>query len=506
MKRYDKGYVYASLLSDLFSCIVIAFVFWKDYLFEESTTESAKVAIPLFAVGFAVVYLCFIVCRILYYHTSGYLLAETEIKCKRGVLFRKSSVLEYQRVHAINKKQSLFQRFFGIAVLTVDSGSTNTSHQAEIIIIEKAETVDALMHELNARKDGSVPAAEGKGEEVLLSEQDALYRFTSGKKVLYSVINIASTAFFTVLFGVFAIAVIGICNLMLRIEELGAWSEYFFFSVLITFGAMLLLSVFSFVGCMLHSFIGYHGFAITKRGNDIQISYGLLERHTNTFSYDRIKAVKITQGLVQRMLGFAAIRLEVIGYTNGTDDDSKNADIGVLVPFCKYSEVGEILGKVLPDYVPDERQTKAVSYFPFVSWFALTLGIVAGVILLPIVVSMAVLGESPAVMLTVSLAVLGLGAILLAVKALNAAFSYRNNGLALNGSKITAYYGGFVKNVTVFMAKNLIAAESITTPLRKKKGIASLVIHLKTNAASNEIKVHIQKEDLSENLESLLML
>jgi putative membrane protein len=257
---------------------------------------------------------------------------------------------------------------------------------------------------------------------------------------------------------------------------------------------------------MLHSFIGYHGFAITKRGNDIQISYGLLERHTNTFSYDRIKAVKITQGLVQRMLGFAAIRLEVIGYTNGTDDDSKNAGIGVLVPFCKYSEVGEILGKVLPDYVPDERQTKAVSYFPFVSWFALTLGIVAGVILLPMVVSMAVLGASPTVMLTVSLAVLGLGAILLAVKALNAAFSYRNNGLALNGSKITAYYGGFVKNITVFMAKNLIAAESITTPLRKKKGIASLVIHLKTNAASNEIKVHIQKEDLSENLESMLML
>jgi hypothetical protein len=48
--------------------------------------------------------------------------------------------------------------------------------------------------------------------------------------------------------------------------------------------------------------------------------------------------------------------------------------------------------------------------------------------------------------------------------------SYQTNGLAINNDKITAYYGGFTKNVTVFSSKNLIAAESITTPLRKKDG------------------------------------
>ena len=87
--------------------------------------------------------------------------------------------------------------------------------------------------------------------------------------------------------------------------------------------------------------MGYYKFKITKRGNDIQISYGLLEKHTNTFSYDRIKAVKISQGLVQRMLGFATIKLEVIGYTSESENDS--AELGVLVPFCKYEEISEIL-------------------------------------------------------------------------------------------------------------------------------------------------------------------
>ncbi len=506
MKRFDKGYIYSSLLSDLFSSLVILFIFLKDFfLDEEAKVEGITAALPIFAVAFIVIYLCFIAYRILYYKTSGYELTEKEIICNRGVLFRKRSVLDYKKVHAINKKQNLFHRIFGIAILTVDSGSTNTSQQAEITIIEKAKAVDSLINELNALKECGVRTADDSKEEVLLSDKDSLYRFTSKKKMLYTLINIASTSFFTALFGVLAIIIIGVCKLMLQLDAFGTWGEYFLFAILITVGAMLLFSAFSFIGCMIHSFVGYHKFTITKRGYDIQISFGLLERHTNTFSYDRIKAVKISQGLVQRMLGFAAIKLEVIGYTNDSGNDD-NAELGVLVPFCKYDEVGEILGKVLPDYIPDKNQTKSVSYFPFVSWFTLILGTVTGVVLLHAIASMLIFHVSSAVIASIAFAVVGAGAGVLVVKALSAVLSYQTNGLAIRNGKITAYYGGFTKNVTVFMSKNLIAAENVTTPLRKKAGITSLVMHLKTNAMSNEIKVHIQKDELSEALEKLLIL
>ena len=508
MKKFDKGYIYSSLLSDLFGSLVIVFIFLKDFfLNDESNPEDIKAAIPFFVIGFAVVYLCFIVYRILYYKTSGYELTENEIKCNRGVLFRKRSVLDYKKVHAINKKQNLFHRIFGIAILTIDSGSTNTSHQAEITIIEKDKVADALLNELNLLKVGGTRNAESTQpkDELLLSDEDSLYSFTSGKKMLYTLINIASTAFFTALFAVLTIIVLGICKLMIRQSFLGTWGQYFLYAFLITVGAMLLFSMFSLIGCLIHSFVGYYKFKITKRGNDIQISYGLLEKHINTFSYDRIKAVKITQGLVQRMLGFASIRLEVIGYTVNSGDDDKNAGLGVLVPFCKYDEIGEILGKVLPDYVPDKKQTKAISYFSFISWFALILGIIIGVVLLQAILPMLIFNVSSSVMIVVNFSVVGVGAIILAVKALSAALSYRNNGLAISNGKITAYYGGFTKNVTVFMARNLIAAENVTTPLRQKAGITSLVMHLKTNALSNEVKVHIQEDKLAEEIEQILI-
>lgn len=505
MKRFDKGYIYSGLLSDLFGILVILFFFLKDFFLNDSAkAEDITAVIPIFVTVFIVIYLCFIFYRIMYYKTSGYELTETEIKCNRGVFFRKRSVLDYKKLHAINKKQNLFHRIFGIAVLTVDSGSTNTFYQAEITIIEKDKIVDTLLDKLNKLKESGNRTDDDLNEEVLISDKDSLYRFTSKKKMLYTLINIVSTSFFTALFGVLAIIATGVCKVMLQLDFLGTWGQYFLFAILITMGAMLVLSIFSFIGCMIHSFVGYYNFTVTKRGNDIQISFGLLEKHTNTFSYDRIKAVKISQSLVQRMLGFAAIKLEVIGYTNDTGNNK--TELGVLVPFCKYNEVGEILGKVLPDYIPDKKQSKAVSFFPFMSWFLLFFCIITGVMLLLSVAIMLIFNLPSSVISAVAFAVVGTEIVVLIVKSLSAILEFKTNGIAVCNGKITAYYGGFTKNVTVFMSKNLIAAENVTTPLRQKAGITSIVMHLKTNALSNEVKVHIQKDTLSEELEKLLIL
>ena len=495
MKRFDKGYIYSSLVSDLFGSIVIFFLFFEDIFFDESAeAENIVSAIPFFAIALLVIYLCFIGYRIAYYRTSGYELTETEIKCQRGVFFRKRSVLDYKKVHAINKKQTLFHRIFGIAILTVDSGSTNTSHQAEIIIIEKGKTVDALLVELNALKEtGERGTAEAVMEEqVLLSESDSLYHFTSKRKILYTFINVVSIALGTAVFGILAIAAIGACKLMLQSDFLGTWGEYFFVAALIAVGIMLLLSVFTFIGNMVRLFVGYYDFTVTKHGKEIRISFGLLEKHTNTFSYDRIKAVKISQGLVQRMLGFATIHLEVIGYTQETGNN--NVELGVLVPFCKYSEVGEILEKVLPEYIPDEKQTKSPAFFPFVSWFLLIWGIVVGVVLALGLAVMQIFNVAPSVVLVVVCSIVGVGLLVTLLKLLSAALNYQTSGIAIHDGKITAYSGGFTKRVTVLMTKNLIAVSNVTTPLRKKAGIASLVMHIKTNTGKHSFTLHRYKK------------
>ena len=110
MKRFDKRYIYSSLVTDLFYSLILALAFLKDFLFDEQAKpEEIKAAIPFLVIGYIVIYLCFVVYRILYYKNSGYELTDNEIKCNRGVLFRKRSVLDYKKVHAINKKQNIIQ-------------------------------------------------------------------------------------------------------------------------------------------------------------------------------------------------------------------------------------------------------------------------------------------------------------------------------------------------------------------------------------------------------------
>ena len=145
MKRFNKGYIYSGLLTDLLKILPIILLFLvRFFLLEGEKTADASIAVILFfAITFVVYFSCCIAYRIMYYKTAGYELTETEIKCNRGVFFRKRSVLDYKKVHAIDKRQNIFHRIFGIAILMVDSGSANTPHQAEITIIENSKIVDA---------------------------------------------------------------------------------------------------------------------------------------------------------------------------------------------------------------------------------------------------------------------------------------------------------------------------------------------------------------------------
>ena len=53
MKRFDKGYIYSGLVSDFFGCLVIAFIFLKDFFLDDEVKKEDMIgAIPIFAAVF----------------------------------------------------------------------------------------------------------------------------------------------------------------------------------------------------------------------------------------------------------------------------------------------------------------------------------------------------------------------------------------------------------------------------------------------------------------------
>ena len=92
--------------------------------FEFSTSENDEFIfnkqILFITLGISIgLYAIFTIYNILYYKTSSYSLTDKEVVCTRGVIFKKKSILEYSKIHAINKRQGLLQQIFHIGTLFI---------------------------------------------------------------------------------------------------------------------------------------------------------------------------------------------------------------------------------------------------------------------------------------------------------------------------------------------------------------------------------------------------
>lgn len=504
MKRFDKGYLFYHLLTDLFLAVFFGFAFLDEVFLTNEEGEllglQGEAILPFFLIV-GVVYLLLCGYRAIYLYRSGYELCENEIRCRRGALFLKRSHLEYRRANAINKKQNLLQRLFGIAVLTVDSGATKAAATAEITVVEKSAVVDHLMMELKARQKGDTAASveeETESETVQLTEKEGLYAFPKAKKLLYALVNLASAAVYSFLFALLAIAAVALFVSVL--SQAGAPSSVLA-PVAITAAIVLLaIALLTFLFSLLQSFIGYYGFGVRKTDEELEISYGLFVKSVNTFRLDRIKGVRITEGLIERLFGLCVIRLEVVGYgfEGGGENQEEVAGLGLLVPLCEKREVKAILLRLLPDFVPDEPAVKPPRLAPFLCWPLLLLSIFT---LLPMGTAlglMAILGAPSKAILLVFLSFLLVYVTVGAFLAVSRILCCKNGALAVCGGRITVYGGGFQKSTVVLTKRSFVALERRATPLQEKAGISTAVLHFYTNAMTNEVKaLHLKGEDLS---------
>ncbi len=506
MKKYDKGYIFYHLIVDFIVILLFAFFMLTNILTEGEEPfpqEQIPYLLLYFAIIFIAVYIVKTVYSIFYYKTSGYELKDGEIVCKRGVLFRKKSILEYKKINAVNKKQNIIHKLFKIAVLTLDSGSANTAYSAEILIIEKDSVIDSLLNEIKLRQNNEPTTVYTKDT---VEEKENLYSFTAGKRVMYSVLNLISTLVIITVICAFTLALYS--SVLPFIENLAKGEGVSFLIALLCFSilAYIIASAIVLVVSIIYSIFGYFKFRVYKNDNDIEISYGLLVKNVNTFKLNRIKGVVITQGLIQRLFKFVTVKLEVIGYNSvsGSANGNENVDIGVLFPLCKESELEENIKKVLPSYVPVKKEHKTKKYFPFISWTLCIMGIVMALILGIAIMNLVFFKVNSQIILAVIIGVIALYLLISLIIMANALFEYKNNGINISDDKLTIVTGGFIKKTTVIFAKNIVAVEDITTPLRKKCGIYSYDIHFRSNAQTNVIHLKNVDKSLIETLRGIV--
>lgn len=495
MKHFTKKLVPYRMISSIFIAIFFTFMIIVNLIPEENEGSiDERIVIGALIAGL-VIYVVLCIYHFLYYKTSYYQFEENGITCRRGVLFRKKSFLEYSRIHAVNKKQGLIQQLFKIGYLLVDSGSTNTSFSAEIAICEDSVVIDKLIEQIKEKQAGidNKKIDETKIDE---SEKSNLYHFTSKRKLIYSALN---TVVMIIYFSFLAIVLAVTTGLVIKFggEDMSL-INLLIIGLLIYLG----LCVFSFAISLLSSFVAYYNFQVFQYGDNVEINYGLFVKNKNTFKLSRVRAVKVHRGLIKRIFGFASINVEVIGYGEMNNNNNKAVN-NVLIPLCKLSEVNHYIETIFKEYVPLERKHTAKSFIPLCSWSLIFQGI-AFVILTSLTLTWGVFFKEYQITGYVILGIVAYFIIMAGLTLINAYLKYKNEGIGIENNKVSIYHGGFVLVCTTVLKKNIIGIQDVSTYFQRKNNISAYLIHFRSNAATNTAYVEAMDDQIKNQIEELL--
>jgi putative membrane protein len=125
------------------------------------------------------------------------------------------------------------------------------------------------------------------------------------------------------------------------------------FSVLAVLTLLLLLRLVGMAWYVLR----FHGYRLTRVGDDLRISCGLLTRVSASIPRQRIQLISVHRPLLMRWLGLAAIRLETAGGAGRQNEDAAaTVSRRWFVPVIRIEEVPRLLSELRPELVWDEGQ------------------------------------------------------------------------------------------------------------------------------------------------------
>jgi len=104
----------------------------------------------------------------LYYESMWYELRDDEINWKRGVWFRKTGIVPYNRITNLDVRQGPFMRYLGISTLAIQTAGYSGQAVPEIRI-EAIEHAEELREVIRSMVRGSPPRDDGTGSTTVSS-------------------------------------------------------------------------------------------------------------------------------------------------------------------------------------------------------------------------------------------------------------------------------------------------------------------------------------------------
>ncbi|WP_031509162.1 PH domain-containing protein [Streptomyces megasporus] len=251
---------------------------------------------------------------------TSYLVTDTELRIRTGLLFRRVAHIRLDRLQAIDVSRPLLARIVGVAKLKLDV--VGTDKKDELAFLAEREAV-ALRAELLARAAGMAPEAAPEVGEAPAHE---LVRVDT-RMLLVSLLLLGTTWSALIAAAVF--------------PALVWWASGSPWPALAV--AVPLLGGVWQSG--LGRFLTEFDWAVAESPDGLRLDHGLLDRAHATVPPGRVQAVRIVEPWLWRRRGWVRVELDVAAGGN---------EGGVLLPVAEREVARGVLGRVLPGVDPDE--------------------------------------------------------------------------------------------------------------------------------------------------------
>ena len=337
---------------------------WLFVLFRDGISSS-RVLLLLAVVAISIV--ASAVWAVLSWRATVYFVRGNAFHFRQGVIGKNERTVPLDHIQSVDTVQGPVQRLFGIVEVRVETAGGG-SNEADVSLAAVARpAARQLQQELAPRRPSAVAtdAIEAEAPAPALVRRLSTSRLllagaTSGQiGVALPIIFTISQLFDDVLTPDFVLA------------YAQDWLPGSFAGIVVIAAGVLLLAWLVAVG---GTVLAYAGFSLSRDGDSLRITRGLLERREVTIPINRIQAIQVVENVLRQPLGLVLVKMESAGY---------GADAGVsttLFPLLRRNEVEDFLQATAPEFavwpvlqrLPQRARRRYVlrSAFPFL-FFAL---------------------------------------------------------------------------------------------------------------------------------------
>jgi putative membrane protein len=432
-----------------------------------------------------------------------YRVEDDDLFIDSGVLSRRRRVIPLARIQNIDLEQGFLERIVGVAELRMETASGGDQAEASLAVLGIAEArslqADLLRRRAEARAGGGHPGTiaggdRGAGVGAVPGVDPAAAVPPRRELLRLSLSDLAVAGATSNEAGLIAAALatlLEVADDMVGLDPLAPWLEStverglqvgVLGTVVVVAAVALGFVVFGWLLSIVVAVVRYHGFTLSRAGDELKRSYGLLSRHHSTVPLERVQAVRIEQTLLRRPLGLVTLKIETAG-AGPRRRRGEGVSAEAFVPIARRSQVGPLLREVFEDARFDGVPLRPVS--PLArrrTFFRLAV---------PAVVAAAGLAWA--------LGSAWLGLLALIVPAwLYAHADYRSRAWGSPGRYVLVRSGVFTRVNWVVPERKIQTLQLRETPFQRRLGLGSLVID--TAAGGRVARVADMTEDSARSL------